>query len=89
MLLLLLILCGDIEPHPGPQQLTREEFQRHFLTNKGMKIAHQNIRGIISNFDMLQEFISTHSGIDILSLSETHLSDENAKHCTIYGYNFV
>ena len=36
---------------------------------------HQNIRGLGSNFDMLQEFVESHNKIDILALSETHLTD--------------
>ena len=89
ILLMLLILCGDIESQPGPNQFTREEFQPKFLSGKGLKIVHQNIRGILSNLDTLEEFITSHSNIDIISLSETHLNDDNAICCKINGYTFL
>ena len=89
ILLMLLILCGDIESQPGRNQFTREEFQQKFLSGKGLKIVHQNIRGILSNLDTLEEFITSHSNIDIISLSETHLNDDNAICCKINGYTFL
>ena len=49
-----LLICGDIETQPGPESLIRDQFQ--FLSKKGIKIIHQNIRGLIHNFDM--SFIS-------------------------------
>ena len=42
-----------------------------------MKIFHQNIRGILSNFDMLQEFLVSHKNVDIATISETPLSEKN------------
>ena len=89
ILLMLLLLCGDIESQPGPNNLTREEFQQRFLSSKGMKIVHQNIRGILSNFDMLEEFLTSHNSIDIMALSETHLEDTNVGSCKINGYKFL
>ena len=47
-----------------------------------MKIVHQNIRGLESNFDMLQEFVESHDKIDILTLSETHLTDNSYESCS-------
>ena len=73
LLIKLLMLCGDIETQPGPNSLTREEFQQQFVSSKGSKIIHQNIRGILSNFDKLQEFLVSHKNIDIATLSETTL----------------
>ncbi len=56
LLAVLLLMCGDVESCPGPDSLTREQFGS-FL-NKGVKFVHQNIRGLSSNFDMLQEFVA-------------------------------
>ena len=39
-----------------------------------MKFVHQNIRSLASNFDMLQEFVASHGKIDLITLSETHIS---------------
>ena len=68
---MLLMLCGDIETLPGPNLLTRDEFQQHSVSSKGLKIFHQNIRGILSNFDMLQEFLVSHKNIDIATISDS------------------
>ena len=87
--MILLLICGDVEIQPGPQSLSRVEFQE-FISRKGMKIVHQNIRGLESNFDMLQEFVESHDKIDILTLSETHLTDNSYESCgKLQGYNFV
>ena len=53
--------------------LSREQFKQ-FLSGKGIKIVHQNIRGVISNFHMLQEFVASYPEIDIIALTETHLT---------------
>ena len=71
------MLCGDIERQPGLNSLTRDEFQQQFISRKRLKIIYQNIRGISSNFDMLQEFLVLHKNIDIATLLEPHLSEES------------
>ena len=91
---LLLIISGDIETCSGPFNKgisqTRTEFKQT-LSKKGMKFVHQNIRGLSKNFDLLQEFITEHSQVDIVSLSETHLGryslEENV--CKLDGYLFI
>ena len=88
MLLLLILLCGDIETQPGPESLSRAQFQT-FLSRKGLKIIHQNIRGLESNFEMLQEFVTSLKKIDIISLSETHLTDESYSDYSLSSYNFI
>lgn len=75
LLTVLLLICGDIESCPGPSSLTREQFGS-FLSNKGMKFVHQNIRSLTSNFDMLQEFVASHGKIDLITLSEKHISSD-------------
>ena len=72
--MILLLIYRDVEVQPGPQSFSRVELQE-FISRKGMKIMHQNIRGLGSNFDMLQEFVESHNKIDMLALSETHLTD--------------
>ena len=73
LIIVLLLVCGDVETQPGPSSLSREQFKQ-FLSGKGIKIVHQNIRGLVSNFHMLQEFVASHPEIDIIALTETHLT---------------
>jgi exonuclease III len=84
-------MCGDIESCPGPSSLTREQFGS-FLLNKGMKFVHQNIRSLTSNFDMLQEFVASHGKIDLITLSETHISSDETGREELFalsGYVFL
>ena len=80
----LLLLCGDIEPCPGPCFGDINSF----CNVKGLKILHQNIRGLFNNIANIEILLSKR--IDILTLSETHttslLSDN---HFNIQGFNFV
>ena len=76
MLLILLILCGDVETCPGPLQQGIPEVNR-LLNLKGLNIFHQNIRGLQSNFLGLRELFNAHNNINILILSETHLNESN------------
>ena len=71
------------------KSLTREEFKQN-LSSRGLKIAHQNIRGLENNIVEVQEFISSHNEIDIFSLSETHLQNESLVDTVIVdGYDFL
>ena len=88
---LLLLLSGDIESCPGPLNgsLTRHEFKQK-LSEKGIKMGHQNIRGLEAHFDSFEEFLKSHDELDIIGLSETHLSDNHVNdHLDIEGYSFV
>ena len=41
-----------------------------------LKIAHQNVRGILSNHHLLESFVNkTESKIDVICVSETHIKD--------------
>ncbi len=48
--------CGYIESCPGPM----EDELGSFLNTKGMKIVHQNVRGLFNNLLGLQELIERH-----------------------------
>ena len=57
-----------------------------------MEIFHQNIRGIEANLTSLQEFFCSFPKIDILTLSETHVSnksDNEYKNYEIEHYDFI
>ena len=92
---LLLLLCGDVEPCLGPSQNTRFNPEIERLTSKnGVKILHQNVRGLSSNFDHIVELLRSFPNMDVLTLSETHLqqgkSDEDPEALySIPGYSFV
>ena len=73
LMLLLLLLGGDVERCPGPSSITRGELKQ-MLSNRGLKMVHQNISSLQNNYEMLQEFISSHNETDIVSLSETHFA---------------
>ena len=77
LILLLLLIAGDIETCPGP---TSDVFPdiKQFIRNRGLKIFHQNARGLhdfgkIEQLKLLME--ETHKEIQILGVTETHLNN--------------
>ena len=63
-LLLLLLLGGDREICPGPQN-TLSDFRK----SRGFKIVHQNVRDILSNHHLLESFVNkTESKIDVICI---------------------
>ena len=85
-LFLLILMSGDVEQLPGPQQHLE---LKSLLRNRGLSILHQNVRGLSSNFDLISEILENNN-IDILTLSETHIkpSDDISEFNNIPGYNF-
>ena len=65
----------------------------YFTNKRGLKIFHQNIRGIFTNFTKLEHLLDQCKGIDVLSLSETHIKtntfNDNENLYKIRGYHFV
>ena len=51
LLLMLLMICGDLERLPGP------EVMEHFSNTRGIKIIHQNTRGLLTNIPSLKAII--------------------------------
>ena len=85
---ILLLLCGDIEKCPGPDRVNPE--LQKVLSTKGMKIFHQNTRGLWVNFLNVTELLTNFCNIDILTLSETHVNkDEPGELFSIDGYSFI
>ena len=82
MIQLLILLCGDVHPCPGPVNDLYVPELSALLKERGMKIFHQNVRGLLlHNFG---------KGIDILTISETHVCAEDAEPLfDIPGYDFV
>ena len=83
---LLLLMCGDIETCPGPSDARLAEL----LNEKGMKIFHQNIRGLFQNMAKVSTFLHIHKNIHMFSLSETHIDRSIPTQIfEIPGYSFV
>lgn len=86
LLLLLLLTCGDIETCPGPQSM------EDLMQTNGLKIIHQNCRGLFHNMANLTTLFSGETNI-IITLSETHIEShseyDNNNLYTIPGFRFI
>ena len=71
-MLLLLLLAGDINGHPGPTTTRNIPELSRLLNCKGIKTFHQNVRGLFKNIDKLRALVTDFSNMDIITLSETH-----------------
>ena len=67
---ILLLLCGDIHPCPGPLNLS------DFAKQRGTKILHGNVRNLQSNSVLISSLLGIYPGIDILGLTETHITGD-------------
>ena len=80
-IVLLILLCGDVESCPGPISASIDSERINdeltlLLRVKGLKILHQNVRCLSSNFAYMLELLQSFKGIDILTLSETHIDEK-------------
>ena len=53
---------------------------------------HQNVRGLLGNLAHVSTLLQSSPGMDILTLSETHLEVQNEladAACNIPGYSFI
>ena len=86
LLVLLLMLSGDVECHPGPSTLET------LIQSSGIKLFHQNIRGLLTNHPLIEKFIADHNSVNIVTLSETHIENgtvrDNYSLYQIPGFNF-
>ncbi len=73
----LLLLSGDIESNPGPDQ----------HNTSCLSVMHQNIRSIRNKFEYVKD---NYLDFDILCFTETHLSDTiNMEHLCLDGYGQI
>ena len=88
-LCLLILMSGDIESCPGPYSRDIPALKQ-LLKQRGLAVFHQNVRGLFSNINLVSELFQSFSGIDILTLSETHIQkdSENNGLYDIPGYSF-
>ena len=55
-----------------------------------MKVENQNVRGLGSNSEHVLGLLQSSNGIDVLSLSETHLCNQDTESLFyIPGYEFI
>ena len=68
-----------------------EKLANGFMKQKGLKILHQNVRGLLCNLPLIQKLLHTHHQTDIFCCSETHIKEnEDINNLyTIEGYDFV
>ena len=55
----------------------------------GLKILHQNIRGLLLHKYSICHLLESFKKINVLSLSETHLSKDDEAQAKISGYDFI
>ena len=90
-------MCGDVEPCPGP--ITQQNCSRiipelnSLLQKRGLKILHQNAKGLSTNMAYVSEIFKSFRGIDIVGISETHVNHKRDEMppslFDIPGYSFV
>ena len=68
-LCLLLLLCRDISPNPGPQP---SPSLKRFTRKRGFKILNQNINEISKKIDSVRGILQ-HINIQIFGFTESHL----------------
>eukprot|EP00112_Aurelia_sp_Birch-Aquarium-sp1_P015555 Seg346.1 transcript_id=Seg346.1/GoldUCD/mRNA.D3Y31 product="hypothetical protein" protein_id=Seg346.1/GoldUCD/D3Y31 len=78
-----------VEPTTDNQQQYELPELTELLARKGLKILHQNIRGLLAHKQNICHILGDFKGIHILSLSETHLAADEEAECQILGYDFL
>ena len=82
---LLLLMCGDVKNCPGPTEWNVQDL----FNQKGLKVFHQNIRGLFHNIAKLSTFLHTYKNTCI-SLSERHIDSSTPTQLfEIPGYTFI
>ena len=82
---------GDISVNPGPinsPSYTLPELHE-LLSNKGLSIIHQNIRGLLAEKDNICRVPDDFHKIQIPSLSQTHLSNDDEPQPQIDSFSFI
>lgn len=85
LLCILILLGGDIHPLPGPTRDTIPELE-NLCKQKGFSLLHQNMRGLFSNKRYIEYILNFHNNVDIITLSETHISSTDGEVYDIPGY---
>jgi len=83
LVILLLLSCGDIESCPGP-----DNSLGNFIARKGIKLFHQNCRGLASCLPNLTSLFTGRRNV-IITLSETHITHNTDSMFNIPGFDFT
>ena len=86
---MILLLAGDVEICPGPVTTRFIPELQKLLNNRGMSLFHLNIQELMSSKHHIEEMLQNFENINFLSLSETHLSTDDATLTDIPGFSFV
>lgn len=89
MLQILLILSGDIEICPGPVGERFSPETQRLVNLRGLKIFHQNLRGLWNNLEHIRVFLRSFSKTDIFGLTETHTDGDTGGLYQVDGYEFI
>ena len=85
---ILLILSGDIELCPGPEVTYNIPELDDLYSSKGIKIVHQNIRGLLGKKDLLADILCKNP-VNICCITETLTSAATeTSFYEIPGYSF-
>ena len=82
LIFLLLLICGDIELCPGPQENLTD-----ISKLIGIKLVRQNIRGLLSKKDILETLFTNETFI--ITLPEKHIASVNFELLQIPGFKVV
>ena len=74
LILILLLLCANIINVDEDKK--KADILNDLLKKKGISILHQNVRGLLYNMPSIKELTFLNKDIDILTLSETHISTD-------------
>ncbi|CAB4023166.1 Hypothetical predicted protein [Paramuricea clavata] len=72
----LVLLAGDVSRNPGPANISQDSQNFSdigFPSNRGLKIAHLNVRSITNKIDSLR-LLLLNNPFDVLTISETWLT---------------
>ena len=76
-LVILCLLCGDVQVNPGPVNLPNlpgpVNLPNNILNQRGNHVFHQNIRGLFSKKHHLEVLFQRYKKVDIFTLRETHV----------------
>ena len=84
LVFLLLLICGDLELSPG---LHVQKNLTDISKLRGIKLIHQNIRGLLNKKDILETLFTNEKFI--ITLSEMHIAYVNSELFQILGFKFV
>lgn len=90
LITILILLCGDVHPCPGPGNDRNVPELNLLLQERGMKVFHKNVTGLSSNNEHVFGLLQNSNGLDVLSLSETQLCNQDTESLFyIPGYKFI